>query len=99
MARSTTSSFARRADPAPVAGEGRVDTEAIARAIRRDTVLVSVIAASGEIGTVQRLREIGRIARERAVPFHVDAVGALGRVPLSVQDCCIDMLTLSSNDL
>jgi len=84
---------------APVDGEGRVDTEAIARAVRRDTVLVSVIAASGEIGTVQRLREIGRIARERAVPFHVDAVGALGRVPLSVHDCCIDLLTLSSNDL
>src|SRR3989442_10870705 len=51
---------------APVDGEGRVDTEAIARAIRRDTVLVSVIAASGEIGTGQRLREIGGMRRERA---------------------------------
>ncbi len=84
---------------APVDGEGRVDTDAIARAIQRDTVLVSVLAASGEIGTVQPLREIGRITRERAVPFHVDAVGALGRVPLSVEDCGIDLLTLSSNDL
>jgi len=84
---------------APVDGEGRVDTDAIARAIQRDTVLVSVLAASGEIGTVQPLREIGRIARERAVPFHVDAVGSLGRVPLSVEDCGIDLLTLSSNDL
>jgi cysteine desulfurase len=84
---------------APVDGEGRVDPDAIARAIRRDTVLVSVLAASGEIGTVQPLREIGRITRERAVPFHVDAVGALGRVPLSVEDCGIDLLTLASNDL
>lgn len=84
---------------APVDGEGRVDTDALARAIRRDTALVSVIAASGEIGTVQPLREIGRIVRERAVPFHVDAVGALGRLPLSVDECCIDLLTLSSNDL
>jgi cysteine desulfurase len=84
---------------APVDREGRVDTDAIARAIQRDTALVSVLAASGEIGTVQPLREIGRIARERAVPFHVDAVGALGRIPLSVDDCGIDLLTLSSNDL
>jgi cysteine desulfurase len=84
---------------APVDGEGRVDTDALARAIRGDTALVSVIAASGEIGTVQPLREIGRIVRERAVPLHVDAVGALGRVPLSVDDCGIDLLTLSSNDL
>jgi cysteine desulfurase len=84
---------------ASVDGEGRVDTDAIARAIRRDTVLVSVIAASGEIGTVQSLREIGRITRERAVPFHVDAVGAVGRVQLSVDECGIDLLTLSSNDL
>ena len=84
---------------APVDGEGRVDTDALARAIRRDTALVSVMAASGEIGTVQPLREIGRIVRERAVPFHVDAVGALGRVPLSVDECGIDLLTLSSNDL
>jgi cysteine desulfurase len=88
-----------RVSYAPVDREGRVDTDAIARAIERDTVLVSVLAASGEVGTVQPLREIGRITRERAVPFHVDAVGALGRVPLSVEECGIDLLTLSSNDL
>lgn len=83
----------------PVDGEGRVDPAAIARALRRDTALVSVMAASGEIGTVQPVREIGRIARQRGVPFHVDAVGALGRVPLSVDECGIDLLTSSSNDL
>ena len=84
---------------APVDGDGRVDPDAIARAIRRDTALVSVTAASGEIGTVQPIREIGRVTRERGVPLHVDAVGALGRVPLAVDECGIDLLTVSSNDL
>jgi len=84
---------------APVDGAGRVDPDGIARAIRRDTTLVSVMAASGEIGTLQPIREIGRRARERGVPFHVDAVGALGRVPVAVDECGIDLLTVSSNDL
>src|SRR5256885_2937265 len=78
--------------------EGRVDPEAAASAIRADTALVSIMAANNEIGTIQPVREIGRIARARGVPFHVDAVGAAGRVPLLVDDCRIDLLTLSSND-
>jgi cysteine desulfurase len=82
-----------------VDADGRVDPEAVARAIREDTALVSVMAANNEIGTIQPVREIGRIARARGVPFHVDAVGAAGRVPLLVDDCRIDLLTLSSNDL
>jgi cysteine desulfurase len=82
----------------PVDGEGRVDVRALRTAIRPDTVLVSIMAASGEIGTVQPVGEIGRIVRERGVPFHVDAVGAAGRIPLSVDDLGIDLLTLSSND-
>jgi cysteine desulfurase len=83
----------------PVDGDGRVDPDAVAAAIRPDTALVSVMAASGEIGTLQPVREIGRLARDRAVPFHVDAVGALARVPLAVDDCGVDLLTVSSNDL
>ena len=83
----------------PVDREGRVDPDAVAAALRDDTALVSVMAANGEIGTVQPLREIGRVARARGVPFHVDAVGAAGRVPLAVDDLGIDLLTLSSNDL
>src|SRR6058998_1451142 len=82
-----------------VNAEGRVDPEAVARAIREDTVLVSIMAANGEIGKIQPVREIGRVTRARGVPFHVDAVGAAGRVPLLVDDCRIDLLTLSSNDL
>ena len=83
----------------PVDAEGRIDPEAVARALRDDTALVSVMAANGEIGTVQPLREIGRAVRARGVPFHVDAVGAAGRVPVAVDDLGIDLLTLSSNDL
>jgi cysteine desulfurase len=71
----------------------------VAGAIRPETALVSIMAANNEIGTIQPVREIGRIARARGVPFHVDAVGAAGRVPLAVDDCRIDLLTLSSNDL
>src|SRR5213594_2573725 len=82
-----------------VDADGRVDPEAVASAIRPDTALVSIMAANNEIGTIQPVREIGRIARARGAPFHVDAVGAAGRVPLLVDDCRIDLLTLSSNDL
>jgi cysteine desulfurase len=82
-----------------VDGEGRVDANEVGRALRPDTALVSVMAANGEIGTLQPVREIGRLARARHVPFHVDAVGAVGRVPLNVEECGIDLLTLSSNDL
>jgi cysteine desulfurase len=82
-----------------VDGDGRVDPAAVERALRPDTVLVSVTAASGEIGTLEPVREIGRIAHARGVPFHVDAVGAAGRVPFAVDECRIDLLSLSSNDL
>jgi len=84
---------------APVDGEGRVDPDAVARALRDDTALVSVMVANGEIGTLQPLREIGRAARARGVPLHVDAVGAAGRLPLAVDDLGVDLLSLSSNDI
>src|SRR5439155_10633738 len=83
----------------PVDAEGRVDPQDVRRARRDDTALLSVMAVNGEIGTLQAIREIGRIARERGVPLHVDAVGAAGRVPLAVDELGIDLLTLSSNDL
>ena len=57
------------------------------------------MAANGEIGVLQSVRELGRLARARGVPFHVDGVGAVGRLPLNVEECAIDLLALSSNDL
>ena len=83
----------------PVDRDGLVDPETAARALRADTALLSIMAANGEIGTLQSLRELGRVARARGVPFHVDGVGAAGRLPLSVDECAIDLLALSSNDL
>jgi cysteine desulfurase len=83
----------------PVDREGLVDPQAVAGVLRDDTALVSVMAANGEIGTVQPVREIGRLARARGVPFHVDGVGLVGRLPFGVDECSIDLLTLSSNDL
>jgi len=86
-------------DVLPVDGEGRVDLGALRAALERGVCLVSVGAASGEIGTLQPLAEISRLTRAAGVPLHVDAVGALGRVPLGVDALGIDLLTLSSNDL
>jgi cysteine desulfurase len=83
----------------PVDSDGRVDPDRVAAALRRETALVSIMAANGEIGTLQPVAEIGRLARARGVPFHVDGVNAIGRLHLSVEEWGIDLLTLSSNDL
>ncbi len=64
----------------PVDGEGRVDPADVARALRHDTVLVSVMAANNEVGTVQPVDEIARLCRERGVLFHTDAVQAFGKL-------------------
>jgi cysteine desulfurase len=79
--------------------DGRVDPDAVIRALTDDTVLVSIQAANLEIGTVQPTLEIGRVLRQRNVAFHVDGVGAVGRLALTVDECGIDLLSLSSNDL
>jgi cysteine desulfurase len=65
----------------PVDHHGRVCAEAVAEALRPDTALVSVMAANNETGTVQPVAEIGRLCRERGVPFHTDAVQAFGKLP------------------
>jgi cysteine desulfurase len=83
----------------PVDRDGRVDPASLGAALTPDTVLVSIAAANPEIGTVQPLKEIGRITRAAGVPLHVDGVGALGRLPLNVEAMGIDLLTVSGNDL
>ncbi len=83
----------------PVGGQGRVDPATVRGALTADTVLISIGAASNEIGTLQPLGEIGLIAGGAGIPFHVDAVGALGRVPLAVETMGIDLLSLSGNDI
>jgi cysteine desulfurase len=82
-----------------VDGEGRVDPDALHRAIRPDTGLVSIAAANEEIGTLQPLADLARVTRAARVPFHVDGVGAIGRAPLAAESLGIDLLTLSGNDI
>lgn len=81
----------------PVDGYGRVDPEEIRRAIRSDTILVSVMTASNEVGTVQPIPEIAAICREHGIPFHTDAVQAAGRMALNVEELGVDLLTLSAH--
>lgn len=81
----------------PVDRFGRVDPQDVRRALRPDTLLVSVMAANNEIGTLQPLGEIGAIVREAGALFHVDATQALGRIALDVEAASIDLLSLSAH--
>jgi cysteine desulfurase len=83
----------------PVDRHGVVDPGAVAAAIRNDTVLVSIQTANPEIGTIQPIAEIARIARERGALMHTDAVAAAGRGPLDVGALEVDALSLSANPL
>lgn len=82
-----------------VDGEGMVSPEALEKAIRPDTILISVMAANNEIGTVEPLARIGEIARRRGVLFHTDAVQAYGHIPLNVEEMHIDLLSASGHKL
>lgn len=82
-----------------VDGNGLVDPERLKAAIRPDTVLISVMFANNEIGTVQPIGRIGGIARERGILFHTDAVQAFGQIPIDVEALKIDMLSASAHKL
>ena len=79
--------------------DGLVDPQQLERAIRPDTILISVMYANNEIGTIQPIREIGQIAHERGILFHTDAVQAFGQVPINVDEAHIDMLSASGHKL
>ena len=81
----------------PVHEDGLVRVEELEAAIRPDTCLVSVMYANNEIGTLQPIREIGRLCRERGVLFHTDAVQAVGHVPIDVAEQNIDLLSASAH--
>ncbi len=77
--------------------DGIVDLEQLKKAIRPDTILISIMYANNEIGTIQPIREIGEIAAEHKILFHTDAVQAYGHVPIDVAACHIDMLSASGH--
>ncbi|HZP81282.1 MAG TPA: cysteine desulfurase family protein [Chthonomonadaceae bacterium] len=83
----------------PVDADGRVDPDEVARRIRPETLLVSVMHANNEIGTVQPVVEIGELCRERRVLFHTDAVQTFGKLPLDVRAMRVDLLSLSAHKL
>ncbi len=83
----------------PVGRDGLVDPRAIADAIEPSTILVSVMLANNEIGTVQPIAEIGRITRARRVLLHTDAVQALGRIPVDVDRDGVDLLSVSAHKM
>ncbi len=83
----------------PVDHHGLVDPDAVRRAITGDTVLISIMAANNEIGTIAPIAEIGRVAREHEVLFHTDATQAVGHIPIDVEAMQIGLLSLSAHKI
>ena len=79
----------------PVDEYGLVDPERLSRAIRSDTILVSIMHANNEIGTIQPISELSAICREKGVLFHTDAVASVGNIPVDVNELNVDLLSLS----
>ncbi len=92
-------SLGARVSRIPVNREGFLDLKALEEAITEDTVLISVMAANNEMGTIQNLRAIGEIAKKHGVLFHTDAVQAFGQIPLSFSEMGIDLLSASAHKL
>lgn len=81
----------------PVDADGLVTAEQVAAAIRPDTILVSIMFANNEVGTIMPIQQIGAVCKEKGVLFHTDAVQAVGHIPVDVQAMHIDMLSLSAH--
>jgi len=81
----------------PVDPDGLVTAEQVKEAIRPDTILISVMFANNEIGTIEPIAEIGKIAKEKGVYFHTDAVQAMGNVNINVEELNVDLLSMSSH--
>ena len=79
--------------------EGKISLKELESAIRPTTILISVMFANNEIGTIQPIKEVGEIAHERGILFHTDAVQAFGQIPINVDECNIDMLSASGHKL
>lgn len=83
----------------PVDEEGFVSVDEVAKAIRPDTILITIMHANNEVGTIQPIAEIGKLAREKDVIFHVDAVQSFGKIPIDVKEMNVDLMTVSSHKI
>lgn len=83
----------------PVDGDGLVSPETVGEAIREDTILVSIMLANNEIGTIHPVQGIGAVCRERGVTFHTDATQGVGKLPVDVNDMNIDVMSLSAHKM
>ncbi len=83
----------------PVDSQGLVSVDDLADAIRDDTILVSIMLANNEIGTIEPIAELASVAKERGVAFHTDAVQAFGHIPIDVNELGVDMLSASAHKL
>jgi cysteine desulfurase len=81
----------------PVDEHGLIDLEKLKSSIRKDTILVSMMHANNEIGTIEPIEEIGKICREKGVYFHTDAVQSFGKIPIDVEKMNIDLLSISAH--
>jgi cysteine desulfurase len=81
----------------PVDKHGVVDPDEVRRNLRTDTILVSIMHANGEVGTIEPIQEIAQITRERKIPFHTDAVATAGTIPVNVKELGVDTLSLAGN--
>ncbi len=88
-----------KVDYLPVDREGRVNPRDVERRIGSDTALISIMTANNEIGSIQPIQEICKIARAYGVPFHTDAVQAVGKIPVNVEELGVDLLSLSAHKM
>jgi cysteine desulfurase len=83
----------------PVDGTGRIDPDDLRRAITPDSVLISVMHANNEVGTIQPIEECSAVAHEHGIPFHTDAAQSVGKIPARVDDLGVDLLTIAGHKL
>ncbi len=86
-------------DYLPVDSDGRIDPQVVEAAIRPSTILVSIMLANNEVGTLQPIQTIGEITKARGIPLHTDAVQAIGKISVKVEDLNVDLLTVAGHKI